>query len=311
MSETQHNFEDLLEKIRQERTLGSARLCSLAAMSLAELVTGLDDISPEARLHEACGQVAQSRPEMAEMIRVGNDALLALSAGGAKGLQEWSTGYLERRHEMIEQIANTFADHLEGQVTVVTHSNSTVVRQLLKRVAARGMLKRVWCTLSDPPGEGRALAEHLVEAGVHVSLVSDAGVTRAVMDSDLIIVGADALQTLGVVNKVGTGILALLGLEHSRPIYSVSTTLKLLPPTLQRLYGEKDGSSEEVLSRDVHDRLLKKSLETGGSITIRNPYYERVEYDMFAAVVTEHGMLEPRDLPEMAKAVEVAEGFGW
>ncbi|MEO1273508.1 MAG: hypothetical protein AAFX99_35940, partial [Myxococcota bacterium] len=260
-------------------------------------------------LQEACRNTAQTRPAMAEMIRVGNDALLALSQGGLEGLQSWAEGYMARRQAMREALCDLFIQTLDaqGHRSVLTHSNSSTVRLMLARAIEAGLITRVWCTLSHPPGEGRMTARHLMGLGAQVRLISDPAVERAVLDVDMILTGADALQTLGVVNKVGTGILALLGLQHSRPIYCASTSLKLLPPSLQRLYSSENGSSTELIDAEANAQLSDR----GGDLEIHNPYYERIDYDMFTGIYTELGLHEPEALPTMARAVEVAEGFGW
>ena len=307
-------FEAVLEDIRRDRSLGSARLCARAADGLLVLAEALDHEGAEGvdeLLRDACGRVAQSRPSMAEMIRVGNDAILALAEGDLPQMRRWAVGYLDRRHAMTDRIAAVFVDRLDAPVSIVTHSNSTVVRRMLAAATRARKLSRVWCTTSDPLGEGRDMARYLVEIGANVCLISDAAVATAVIDADMILVGADALQTLGVVNKVGTGVLALLGLQHSRPIYSASTSLKLLSPSLLRLFSNKEGDSSEILDGDAHSKLLAMSQEIGGNISVCNPYYERVEYDMFTGIYTEEGYHDPNILSDMAKTIPVAEGFGW
>ena len=314
MSEALGEFEALLGLIRGERTLGSARLCaqaaaglSQAAVALAAELNDLDALRDE--LQEACRRAAQARPAMAEMIRVGNDALLALGDGGVAAVQQWAEGYLARRQAMRDALCDAFLRELasQGHRSILTHSNSSTVAAMLTRAIEAGLVTRVWCTLSHPPGEGLMTARQLVGSGVQVRLVSDAAMARAVLDVDAILTGADALQTLGVVNKVGTGLLALLGLQHSRPIYSASTSLKLLSPGLQRLYSMKDGLAAELIGASANVELS----DIGGDLEIHNPYYERTEYDMFTGIYTERGLHDPGDLPEMARAVVTADGFGW
>lgn len=307
-------FQGVLSAVQRDRSLGSGRLCARVAQALFELAEGLTERGYDGvrgELREACRQAAQSRPSMAEMIRVGNDALLALEDDGVEGVHAWASGYLERRAAMQQAVAEACVASWTGPRPVLTHSNSRTVRAVFEHALEVGKLGPVWCTRSDFPGEGVDMARHLLEMGAEVHVISDAAVGTAITQVDHVVVGGDALQSLGVVNKVGTGTLALLALQHSRPVTVVSTRLKLLPPTLQRLFGLEEGDPSEMLSAERVQDFGAIARASGGLLHVHNPYYERVEYGMFSHVVTDMGVHEPDALSELVRQVPVASGFGW
>lgn len=292
----------------------SGPTCTEVALLLAELVeTALRRAmsgSPS-QVREACRQVAQVRPSMGEMIRLGNDAGLCLTElAGLAGLAAWCRGYTDRREAMEARMVGHLVATISGPVQVATLSNSSAVRSTLLALHAARRLKGAWCAVSDPSGEGRVLARGLVQQGVTVHLLPDAAMETAVREADLVLCGADALQGLGVVNRVGTGLLALAALQHSRPVHVLSTSLKLLPPSLQRLFAFDAGGADELLGAGQ----ARKMIEVGGDagvFDVLNPYRERVVYDLITSVFTEQGEVATSALPDLARAVPVATGLGF
>jgi translation initiation factor 2B subunit (eIF-2B alpha/beta/delta family) len=108
----------------------------------------------------------------------------------------------------------------------MTHSNSATVREALLHAPP----DRVVCTVSEPIGEGRELADTLREAGVTVDLVADDDATHAAGTVNLLLVGADTVFRDGsLANKTGTSALCRAAREAGIPIVVACETIKLAP----------------------------------------------------------------------------------
>ncbi|HVL32042.1 MAG TPA: hypothetical protein VM600_00490, partial [Actinomycetota bacterium] len=145
------------------------------------------------------------------------------------------------------------------EVVVLTHSASGAVARALLRIQAR--ISYVVCTTSLPGGEGRSFAKRLERDGFDVVVIADAEVARACADVDLVLLGADAITPEGVVNKVGTTVVALAAREAGIGCYSIGCSEKMVPA--------------EAVALD------------------RAPAFESTPLELFDAIMTERGPQRP------------------
>ena len=82
---------------------------------------------------------------------------------------------------------------------------------------------------SLPMGEGAVTYRLLSDKGYKASLIRDSMIYRAVAQADLAVVGADGVCPEGLVNKVGTALLAAACREHGKPLVVLCSTSKLIP----------------------------------------------------------------------------------
>lgn len=82
---------------------------------------------------------------------------------------------------------------------------------------------------SRPLCEGVAMAQRLAAAGLHVTVITDAQAGVFVEEADLVLLGADAVTPAGVVNKVGSRLLALAAKAAGVPVVAVTDSLKVSP----------------------------------------------------------------------------------
>jgi translation initiation factor 2B subunit (eIF-2B alpha/beta/delta family) len=137
---------------------------------------------------------------------------------------EEARGLLEARERAGRAIAVLLSPHLGG--TVLTHSNSATVREAIEHTPPN----RVVCTVSDPVGEGRELAEALRGSELAVDIVDDSDAEHAVRTVDLLLLGADTVFRDGsLVNKVGTAGLAKAAKGAGVPVIVACEVIKLAP----------------------------------------------------------------------------------
>lgn len=193
-----------------------------AATLLAELLPVLDAAVAEGR---------EATLEVARCVCTGQPAMASLWNICAAALAEFEEPgrYAQRRAEFARSPraltrAATMAmrDALLGEASpqLLTVSYSSSVAAVL---AALGPQRpTVVCAESLPGGEGRALAVHLVQAGVDARIVSDAQLTRELSTATAVVVGADTVAPRHWTNKAGTfGLAAAAHFAHV-PVYVIS-----------------------------------------------------------------------------------------
>eukprot|EP00163_Fabomonas_tropica_P012014 TRINITY_DN2308_c0_g1_i5.p2 TRINITY_DN2308_c0_g1~~TRINITY_DN2308_c0_g1_i5.p2 ORF type:complete len:152 (+),score=37.71 TRINITY_DN2308_c0_g1_i5:754-1209(+) len=89
-----------------------------------------------------------------------------------------------------------------------------------------------------PDQAGQVTVKHLVEAGIPVTVVLDAGVARVMEKVDLVIVGAEGVvENGGIINKIGTYQVTMAANSLKKRVYVVAESFKFV-----RLYplGQSD-----------------------------------------------------------------------
>ncbi|TMK83496.1 MAG: hypothetical protein E6G46_03205 [Actinobacteria bacterium] len=209
-----------------------------------------------------------------DVMRAARALLRAHPAMAALEGQEEAAAYAEQLASATTAAADATRWVITKRKTVVlTHSSSGSVVRALERV--RGKVSHVMCTASIPGGEGRALARRLENAGFETSVIPDAGIARACEEADVAVVGADAVTDEGVVNKVGTAIVALGAREAEIGCYAIAATGKLVPSEFWRPEA--------------------------------SPAYESTPLELFDAVITERGAKRPGYVRRAAARVELPE----
>ena len=90
---------------------------------------------------------------------------------------------------------------------------------------------------------------------------------------DAALIGADMiLKNKNVVNKVGSKSLALLCKEYNKPIYVVSTKLKI---SKKNIFKQKKENPEEVLKKSVNN------------LTVSNIYFEEIDRKFITKIITD------------------------
>jgi ribose 1,5-bisphosphate isomerase len=160
--------------------------------------------------------------------------------------------FLMDLEESREKTAKMGAKRITDGSTVFTHCHSSTVTRLLAKAKAQGKNFDVICTETRPAFQGRITAKELVNLGIETTFIVDSAARTFMGDVDIVIVGADAITSEGnVVNKIGTGGIALLAYEARKPFYVVSELLKFDPETLS-------GECEKIEQRNPTDSGLKR-----------------------------------------------------
>ncbi|UCF44972.1 MAG: S-methyl-5-thioribose-1-phosphate isomerase, partial [Candidatus Bathyarchaeota archaeon] len=190
----------------------------------------------------------------------GKEKVVAL----AKLISLRSSEFLKNLEASKEFIAEIGAKRIQNNSVVFTHCHSSTVTCLLHKAKEDGKIFDVVCTETRPLFQGRITVKELLALGVKTTFIVDSAARSFMRYADLVIVGADAITSEGnVVNKIGTGAIALLAHEARKPFYVVSELLKFDPATVCGDYAQIEERSPDEVWKGAPKKLV-----------IRNPAFD-------------------------------------
>jgi ribose 1,5-bisphosphate isomerase len=179
---------------------------------------------------------------------------------------------------------------VDGSV-VFTHCHSSTVTRLLSKAKSEGKKFRVICTETRPAFQGRITARELVNLGIETTFIVDSAARTFIDKVDIVVVGADAITSEGnVVNKIGTGGIAVLAHEARKPFYVISELLKFDPRTLI-------GECEKIEQRNPAEVWSEAPPETD----IRNPAFDVTPNRYIHGLICEEGVIPPQSVVEVMR----------
>jgi ribose 1,5-bisphosphate isomerase len=199
--------------------------------------------------------------------------------------------YLKRMEEDVKRLREYGGMLLTDGMVVVTHCHSSTVTGVMKEAHRRGTDLRVIACETRPRYQGRTTAAELVRAGIDTTITVDMGVTKFLKKADIVLVGADAINSTGdLVNKVGTSGLAHLAQMHDVSFFSCAETYKYDPLTL---FGVKE-RIEERSTKEVWEK-------PPGKLNVSNPAFDVTAARYINGYITEEGIVPPGALAGIAK----------
>lgn len=174
---------------------------------------------------------------------------------------------------------------------VHTHCHSSEALEIIKTASDSGKFT-VIADETRPRMQGLKTARELSKIkNLKVVLIVDSAAGFASSGNmgkkdDIILVGADAIRKEGLVNKIGTYMLALSAMQNKIPFYVASTTLKI--------DRRKSIEIEMRDPREIHNKIGKKD-----NFTVKNPAFDITPWNLIAGIVTEKGIMKSRKVLQM------------
>jgi translation initiation factor 2B subunit (eIF-2B alpha/beta/delta family) len=250
---------ETVEELRSDRTHGGSWMARRAVEGLLEVTAQPASSSAELleRLLAAGRELADARPAMGAIIHaVGRLVASAHSASHlpaddlSRLVSEEAAALIAGRDRAAASIAVHLAPSLRDAL-VLTHSASATVREAVVHTPPA----RLFCTMSAPFEEGRLLAEDLRTEGLHVELIEDKDMGRALETASLVLVGADTVYDDGSVkNKIGTRPLSEAAQRTGVRTLIACELLKLAPvppPTMEDEPELRDTTPAEFVDEIV------------------------------------------------------------
>lgn len=297
------DLDALVAPIRKDVHGGAAEVARRAIVTFEAALSSSAARDADALRSDLAGLAAQvlaAQPSMASLVALAADVLRAASGTASSDTaRDDVTRALTAFRERLGRSARQVAERAEGLVPaggrVLTVSSSSTVRATLLEAAKRRAFD-VLCLEGRPHCEGRRLAEALAGTGLTVTVAVDAAVAALIRGCDLVLVGADSVGDLGVVNKIGTRPAAWAARSAGVPVYALADTTKLLPTGYpQPIDGDRPAT--EVWP------------DAPAGIRFWNQYFEATPLSLFAGVVTEVGLRTPEELEQLRADLTLPAGL--
>ncbi len=183
------------------------------------------------------------------------------------GIDETLKELKESKTGAIKQSKNIF----RKRSVVLTHCHSSLVVGSI--IHNKKKVKKVIVTETRPKFQGLKTAKELLAAKIPVTYIVDSAVSNFMKESDIVLLGADALRKEGLVNKVGSNPIALVAKEKRKPVYVIATSFTI--DRRKKLIMEERPDSEVVNLKGAD---------------IRNPAFDVTPWKYIKAVITEKGV---------------------
>ena len=287
------NIQSKIENIRLDNTSGSAELAKKSAEILIEL--GNQNVSLS-HIKNASISLINAQPNMASIFNLVNNLMIKLYKNKDEKPKNIVNNYCKKflldSENAEENIRKQALEIIKNNSTIITHSYSSTVLNTLIFAKKSGRKFSVICTESRPKNEGVKLAELLGNNKINVKLLVDSAVFSLIPYSDLIFVGGDAVTDGGLINKIGTKGIAMTAHHYYTPTYSLSSSNKFLPKDYPVTLDQLKDSNE----------IIKRKLS---NVTPVNYYFDYTPIDYITGVITEKGILSPKDVKERIKKLKV------
>lgn len=298
-------WQEQIERIVVDKRSGSSeisRRCAKALIAYAdqEHTSGVEQVVYT--VSEAASKVLRAHPSMASVVRILNDAVLAAASAETvrsafDQLRRVSNEYLAWAEQASFLVVESALQMIPRQGTILTLSYSGAVAKSLVDAKHRGYELRVVCLESRPMYEGRRLASHLSQNGLEVSMVVDAAAFNELQTADAFLVGVDCMTGRGLLNKVGTALIACAAQLMGVPVYSIGDTSKVWPSRLEGPVISDRGVGE------VWPNAPRP-------IRVENQYLDLTPWDKVTGVITERGAIGDYEVIQIGAGIEVSRRIG-
>lgn len=225
-----HDWEQLLEPLRRDRTHGSSQLYSILLENLCQYLSTRqsDEILPA----EIASTIAAFRPEMACFRFLAQRFQpLARDRATIGGTIELCRRLQADQTRARARIARKLWPIVTECRTVMLHSNSGLLEYAVTEAFTRETT--VYISEGRPDGEGLTLAAKLAAEHFTVVVFPDDARISLLGEVDIALLGADWVAESDFTNKIGTYALCRLAAEVSLPVYVLADATKFCPARLR------------------------------------------------------------------------------
>ncbi|MBR9681384.1 MAG: hypothetical protein GOV00_01140 [Candidatus Altiarchaeota archaeon] len=266
--------QEVAKKIKALEIQGATNV----ALNALEAVGGFVNRNPGKSVDEVVALLLATRPTEPLMINTLNYLKRVKLDEVPHNVEKFVNGI----NEGMDKIVNIGANLVRDGMTVQTICHSSTVVKILLKARFNGKNITVVNTETRPRYQGRKTAKALYKGGINVKHYVDSAIMKAMKDErvDLCLIGLDAILMDGrVVNKIGSGLLAMAAEDKSVPFYACGHSLKLDKESL----FAKNVAIEERDPREVWDYPIE----------VKNPAFESVPAKRLRGIITELGILPP------------------
>lgn len=300
---TEKDLYKIIKDIKELKVQGNTNIAKVSAKAILDYITHAKASTYSEFVNKVksfCFEFANARPN--EPLTYNAMTFIVNALDESENQQQARVKTIERIEnffsyidESYEIIRTNAVNLLKGHTTFMTHCHSSLVRDVLIRIAQINSNIQVINTETRPLYQGRITAKKLSEAGVNVIHIVDSAVSSFILDQkypnpEVVLVGSDGITIQGdLINKVGTLNLAIAAKVAKIPFYVVSQSMKLdLRSSKPELIKIELRKPEEIWP-DVPER-----------VRIINPAFDLVPAKYITGgYITEKGLLEPKEFANL------------
>ena len=261
------NVNQVVKKIKEVKIQGASNIAVAALKAYASSPT-----------QETINKLTQARPTEPAL----RNALKFAKANSVnEALEHFSLSKL--------QIAKLGAKIIHRHI--FTHCHSSTVINILKEAKKQKKKFQVFNTETRPLYQGRKTSFELAKAKIPTTMVVDLAAGDvldkggAIPAANLMIIGADAILKNGsIINKIGSEMFATLAHKNKIPVYIATDSWKFTNHSVK-----------------IEERSFKEVWETAPNIKIRNPAFETVPAKYITGIISELGILTPKQFIKKVK----------
>lgn len=296
-------ISELVQPVRDDLLSGAAEV-ALRAITIFQNVmqNEQDPVKLKTTLTDTALALVDAQPAMAPVFHLSNAVLLSVrSANTTEEIKNSCDAALTGFEKQLCESANVIADKVfelipPGEVVFAYSFSSTVVSCLLN-ARAKGRFFRVACTEARPAFEGNKLASRLAKGGIEVMHSFDNAMGLLLPTCAAAFMGVDCVGRPGVVNKVGSWLLAIACKELGIPLYALAGT-------------EKFVTDERLFEFERHERPAEEVWgDYPKGVRVLNRHFELIPFSHISGVVTEQGILKGDDIDSYVSKLEVHEAL--
>jgi translation initiation factor eIF-2B subunit delta len=267
-------LQGIVDEVRNDQGSGAADIFRRVLDALCTIMQTSRSVSKQ-DLEDFSLQLHLAKRSMAPMFNLANTILISLER------EDWEDHIRERiltiRKEIdisTTRIVDSVSNILSGGRIMTISYSSTVLACLSSMSGGRKI--EVIVPVSMPLGEGRQMAKVLSDRGVRVEIIQDSMVFSIMEELDHVIVGADAVTPVGLVNKVGTFSIVAAAQYFEVSAYGLCDWTKISPV-------------------EMLDPIETQTI-VGVNLSMREQVFEQTPLDMFTGVITDRGIMTPEDI---------------
>lgn len=317
------NVRDGWNVIYNMQVRGAPAIAIVGCLSLAaELCAENDAYDTKAELKNAIKEkleyLVTARPTAVNMRRAAQEMIQladALEVDSRVGVKEMKQSFVKAAEQMLEKdiadnkaIGDFGAEEIirtaggKENLNILTHCNTGSLATaghgtalgIVRSLHSRKRIGRVYCTETRPYNQGaRLTAYELVYEKIPGTLICDSMVAALMRTQqvDAVVVGADRVAANGdTANKIGTYQLAILAQHHGVPFYVAA-------PRTSIDFDLEDGSGITIETRPSEEMTHVNGQRVAAvGIECWNPAFDVTPAALITGIVTELGVLKPREL---------------
>ncbi len=300
------HLKETAEKIKSMEIRGAGRIARAAAAELRDYAgrittRDLDDFNK--KMKYAAELLISTRPTAVSLPNAVRAVMRYVGDNPAEAkasVRKLADEFIAGSENAVRMIGEIGARRVRDGDTIMTHCNSSAAISIMAEAHASGKKINVIATESRPRMQGHLTIKQLDSLGIETSLIVDSAVRYFMKDTDLVIMGADAVTANGsVINKIGTSQVALAAHEARKNVIIAAETYKFSPRTLL-------GELVEIEERDSDEVISKEKLSEFSNVRVKNPAFDITPREYIDLICTEVGAIPP----EMAYVI-IKEYLGW